>query len=97
MKPLTYLPVLRRLDLSKNNLDKIAGIAQCISLRWLNLATNQVSKLKPLSTLTSLQVSTCAAKLKTVHHEPPKKLDCLTTHRPVLQRRCVRKQICMTM
>ena len=74
VKPLTYLPVLRRLDLSKNKLEKTAGIAHCTSLRWLNLASNQVSKLKPLSTLTSLQVSTSSAKLKTVHRDPPVKL-----------------------
>ena len=74
IKPLTYLPVLRRLDLSQNKLEKIAGIAHCKSLRWLNLATNQVSKLKALSTLSSLQVSGPAAKLKPMHQAPPTKL-----------------------
>ncbi|KAK9841488.1 hypothetical protein WJX74_006677 [Apatococcus lobatus] len=50
------LPQLTRLDLSRNQLSRLDGLAACASLKWLNLASNHVSSIGPLASLSNLQV-----------------------------------------
>lgn len=48
---------LIRIDLSKNDLKSIpSGISVCVNLKWLNLSANAIKDIKPLESLTQLQV-----------------------------------------
>lgn len=48
---------LIRIDLSKNDLKSVpSGISVCVNLKWLNLSANAIRDIKPLESLTQLQV-----------------------------------------
>ena len=58
VRSLTFLPALRRLDLSKNDLIETGAVSSCTTLKWLSLASNRISNISALSSLSQLQVAT---------------------------------------
>ena len=52
------MPVLNRIDLSKNQISKLKGLESTLSLRFLNLALNNVAKVGQLVYIENLPLLT---------------------------------------